>query len=133
MTLDGADLIGDPAIDPEPAAAPFQPPRPPYYAVIFTSQRGAPDPGYDAMADKMVAMAQLRPGFLGLDSARGADGFGITVSYWASEAAIRDWKADLDHMAAQRMGMASWYRSYALHVAKVERSYTGPEGRLPPE
>ena len=64
-------------------------PEPPYYAVIFSSQRQGEDNGYGATADRMVELAAQQPGFLGVESVRGADGFGITVSYWESEAAIK--------------------------------------------
>ena len=68
-------------------------PEPPYYAVIFTSVRtDADDEGYARMAALMVETARSQPGYLGVESARGADGVGITVSYWASEEAIRAWK-----------------------------------------
>ena len=65
-------------------------PNPPYYAVIFTSERTPGDNGYEAMADEMFALAQEQPGFLGAESVR--DGLGITVSYWKSLEAIQDWK-----------------------------------------
>jgi heme-degrading monooxygenase HmoA len=60
-------------------------PTPPYYAVIFTAQRTEGDRGYQAMAARMQELAARQAGFLGIESARGADGFGITVSYGASE------------------------------------------------
>ncbi|WP_205688869.1 antibiotic biosynthesis monooxygenase family protein [Candidatus Macondimonas diazotrophica] len=82
-----------------------QMPAPPYYAVIFSSQRTEGDHGYGEMAERMTRLAARRPGFLGIDSVRGTDGFGITVSYWASTEAIAAWKADVDHRAAQARGM----------------------------
>jgi len=104
-------------------------PAPPYYAVIFTSQASADDAGYDQMAKRMVEMAVEAPGALGVESTRDADGLGITVSYWRDEASIAAWKAAAEHEAAQRMGIARWYDRYELRVAKVERAYSGPEGR----
>jgi heme-degrading monooxygenase HmoA len=101
-------------------------PEPPYFAVIFTSRRTAVDDGYDAMADRMVELASRQPGFLGVDSARGADGVGITVSYWASEADIRAWKANSEHRLAQIGGNKKWYECFETRVAKVERAYAGP-------
>lgn len=98
-------------------------PAPPYYVVTFASQRRDGDHGYGAMADEMVALAARQPGFLGMESARGADGFGITNSFWADEASIRAWKAVVDHLEAQRRGRAEWYECYAVRVAKVERAY----------
>jgi heme-degrading monooxygenase HmoA len=104
-------------------------PEPPYYAVIFTSRRKGEASGYGETADRMAELAQGMPGYLGLESARGLDGVGITVSYWASEEAIAHWKRHADHLAAQDRGKKQWYQHYELRVAKVERAYRGPEGR----
>ncbi|PKP83915.1 MAG: hypothetical protein CVT80_11140 [Alphaproteobacteria bacterium HGW-Alphaproteobacteria-2] len=98
-------------------------PEPPYYAVIFTSRRRGADAGYDAMADEMARLAAIQPGYLGHESARDAAGFGITVSYWRDAAAIRAWKAEVRHLAAQRLGHARWYADYAVRVARVGRAY----------
>src|SRR5207248_3429449 len=99
-------------------------PDPPYYAVLFTSLRTeADDEGYAAMADAMAALGAAQPGYLGIESTRGADGVGITISYWSTLDAIRAWKENVDHLAAQRLGRARWYRAYRLRVAKVERAY----------
>jgi heme-degrading monooxygenase HmoA len=103
--------------------------EPPYYAVIFAAQRVGGDGGYGATADRMVELAQTMPGFLGIESTRSEDGFGITVSYWRDEASIRHWKAHLEHLEAQRQGKAQWYSHYELRVARVDRAYSGPEGR----
>jgi heme-degrading monooxygenase HmoA len=81
------------------------------------------------MADRMAALAAEQPGYLGVDSARGADGLGITVSYWESEAAVLAWKGIAEHLGAQRLGRERWYQHYELRVARVERAYSGPEGR----
>ncbi|MBC7982434.1 MAG: antibiotic biosynthesis monooxygenase [Candidatus Obscuribacterales bacterium] len=98
-------------------------PAPPYYAVIFTSQRTQVDEGYDKTADRMVELAHDRPGFLGVESARGTDGLGITVSYWRDENAIRGWREQAEHRIAQETGRKIWYDDYFLRVAKVERAY----------
>ena len=107
-------------------------PEPPYYAVIFSSRRTAVDEGYGAVADRMVELAARQPGFLGLESTRGPDGFGITVSYWASTAAIAAWKAQGEHQVAQTMGKQKWYAAVATRVARVERACRGPEARQSP-
>ena len=104
-------------------------PEPPYYAVIFASQRTEGDNGYDAMADAMFDLALRQPGCLGADSTRGADGFGMTVAYFTDEASISAWKQNARHLAAQRLGKERWYEHYELRVAKVERAYSGPDGR----
>lgn len=98
-------------------------PEPPYYAVIFSSLRTEGDHDYKKMAERMLQLAANQPGFLGVESVRGADGFGVTVSYWASAEAIAVWKASVEHLAAQEMGKRIWYEHYELKIAKVERAY----------
>ena len=99
-------------------------PQPPYYAVIFSSRRNHDDDaGYAEAAQRMVELAALQPGFLGMEATRDADGFGITVSYWTDETAISAWKRQADHAATRAYGREHWYDHYELRVAKVERAY----------
>jgi heme-degrading monooxygenase HmoA len=119
----------------EPETSPFaKTPAPPYYAVIFASLRrqraeDEDDDGYADMAERMAALALRQPGCLGAESARNADGFGLTVSYFASEAEILAWKRHAEHLLAQALGQTRWYEHYEVRIAKVERAYSGPEGR----
>ncbi|MCA9259696.1 MAG: antibiotic biosynthesis monooxygenase [Planctomycetales bacterium] len=99
-----------------------QTPSPPYYVAVFTSLRNEGDCGYGVVAQRMLELACQQPGYLGVESARDADGFGITVSYWSSEEAIAAWKAQAEHAIAQQTGRNDWYSSYELRVAKVERA-----------
>lgn len=99
-----------------------QTPKPPYYAVIFTSVRNEEDLGYNAMAEKMLELAAQQPGYLGVESAR--EELGITVSYWKDPESIRQWKANIDHQLAQKTGRDIWYRCYTTRIAKVERDYS---------
>ena len=101
-------------------------PAPPYYAVIFASQRKPGDHGYGATADRMMELAAQQPGYLGVETVRGDDGFGITVSYWRSEDDIKHWRRNAEHTIAREQGRTSWYEHYELRVAKVERAYGGP-------
>jgi heme-degrading monooxygenase HmoA len=102
---------------------PARTPRPPYTAVIFTSLHTDDDAGYDETAEAMERLAAEQPGYLGIESAR-AD-LGITVSYWATAADARAWKAVSEHRLAQQRGRTTWYRTYRVRVATVEREY-GP-------
>ncbi|HEY2093149.1 MAG TPA: antibiotic biosynthesis monooxygenase [Thermoanaerobaculia bacterium] len=97
-------------------------PEPPYFAVIFTSQR-VNDEGYAETSKRMMDLAQQQPGFLGIESARGADGVGITVSYWRDLESIANWKAHGEHLVAQGRGRSEWYGGYVTRIAKVERDY----------
>lgn len=99
-------------------------PKPPYYAVIFSSQRtDQDDAGYGAAAQRMVELAAQQPGYLGVESTRGDDGFGITVSYWTDEASILAWKRNLEHSAIRERGRQHWYAQFELRVTRVERAY----------
>jgi heme-degrading monooxygenase HmoA len=99
-------------------------PEPPYVAVIFTSQRTA-DHGdeYNAMAERMDALARQQPGFLGVESARSQTGLGITVAYYRSQEDARSWKANVEHQGAQRLGREKFYAAYRVRIAIVEREY----------
>ena len=98
-------------------------PAPPDYVVTFASRRTEGDNGYGDMADRMVEMAAAQPGYLGVESARGGDGFGITNSFWKDEDSIRAWKRVVDHLAAQQKGRESWYEAYRVRVGRIERAY----------
>jgi heme-degrading monooxygenase HmoA len=93
----------------------------PYFAVIFTSVRTAEDDaGYSVTADRMAELAAQMPGYLGIESARGAEGVGITVSYWESLAAIKAWREQAEHRLAQAMGKERWYQRFTLRICQVE-------------
>ena len=96
-------------------------PAPPYYAVIFTSVRTTGDNGYGEVADRMVTLAEQQPGFLGMESAR--EDVGVTVSYWQDLDSIKQWKQNVEHLGAQKMGREQWYETFKVRIAKVERDY----------
>tara|TARA_R110001592_G_scaffold275836_1_gene542953 strand:- start:972 stop:1283 length:312 start_codon:yes stop_codon:yes gene_type:complete len=93
----------------------------PYYAVIFTSTQSQDIDGYSEMAEKMENLAKQQTGFIEIDSAR--DDVGITVSYWESLEAIKNWKANTEHLLAQQKGREQWYNWYNVKICKVEREY----------
>jgi len=66
-------------------------------------------------------LAKQQMGFLGIESARTE--VGITVSYWKSLEAIKNWKQQTDHLVAQRKGRTEWYKWYKVRICKVEREY----------
>lgn len=96
-------------------------PKTPYYAVIFTSFRTEVDDNYAEMADKMIELARLQDGFLGIEFARNE--LGITVSYWRDLESIKRWKENTDHTIARNKGRKDWYSHYKTRIAKVERDY----------
>ena len=96
-------------------------PPPPYYAVIFTTLRTNVDEGYAGIAERMAELALQHPGFLGMESVR--NGLGITISYWESLEAIKNWKNNTEHLIAQQSGRDVFYTNYKTRIAMVERDY----------
>ena len=96
-------------------------PKPPYYAVIFSNVRTEIDEDYNEMAEKMVNLAMLQDGYLGIESVR--NGLGITISYWKDTTSILKWKQNAEHLMAQQLGKEKWYAMFKLRVAKIERDY----------
>ena len=107
-------------------------PPPGAIAVIFLSGRsGVDDAGYAAAASAMETAAAARDGYLGIDSTRGADGVGITISWWRNEAAALGWRDDPDHAAIRERGRVVWYDWYRVIVATVERAYEWRRSNTP--
>jgi heme-degrading monooxygenase HmoA len=93
-------------------------------AVIFVAQRtNEDDEGYAKAAAAMDELSRRQPGYIGTDSTRGADGLGITVSYWASDSDAQAWRDHTEHAAIREAGRNRWYSHYDLHVGEITRSY----------
>lgn len=99
-----------------------QTPKPPYYAVIFTSEAADLDESYHKMSDLMVSLAERQDGYLGLESSR--TDIGITVSYWRDLDCIMKWKENTKHRSAQQLGRERWYENYTIRICRVEREYS---------
>ncbi|EAR02990.1 antibiotic biosynthesis monooxygenase family protein [Maribacter sp. HTCC2170] len=93
----------------------------PYYAVIFTNTRTDIEEGYSEMAQQMEDLARQQPGFIDFESTR--DGLGISISYWETLQDITNWKANTDHLIAQKKGVSDWYKWYKVRICMVEREY----------
>ncbi len=96
-------------------------PKPPYYAVIFTSIRTNANNGYIEMSDKMNELASKQDGFLGVETVR--DKLGITVSYWKDLISIKNWRENIEHTIAREKGRSDWYKLFKVRIAKVEIDY----------
>lgn len=96
-------------------------PKPPYFAVIFTTTRIDGDNGYSEMSEKMFELASIQDGFIGVESAR--EKTGITVSYWRDLESIKKWRENAEHSTARNRGRLEWYKCYKTRIAKVERDY----------
>ncbi|MFT7588861.1 MAG: heme-degrading monooxygenase HmoA [Limisphaerales bacterium] len=103
-------------------------PLPPYYAVIFTSIRKEGADGYDQTSERMEELVNANADCFGFESFRNENGFGVTISYWKDDQAIKGWKQNEEYQTAQQKGQAAWYSHYKLRICKVERDYGFDEG-----
>ena len=91
------------------------------WAVIFRSRMSDETNGYEEAARRMSALAAEQKGYLGMETCRDPDGFGLTISYWDSRQAITDWRNHPEHRAVRAEGRRRWYAEYSVTVARVER------------
>ena len=97
-------------------------PQPPYYAAIFSSTHTGAHEGYAEDTETILELAREHPGFLGIEAA-GDDDLSIAVSYWDSDETIRAFKELAEHLIIQKRGRETYYKSYMMRVARVERDY----------
>ncbi|WP_294394027.1 antibiotic biosynthesis monooxygenase [uncultured Sphingomonas sp.] len=101
-------------------------------AVIFLGRRTVGEAEeYAAAVAAMDRLAAEQPGYLGVHSIRGEDGFGITVSYWRNMASALAWRDHPVHAAIREKGRARWYESHEVIVTSIERSYAWEKGIQP--
>jgi len=98
-------------------------PKPPYYAVIFTSQRSSKDLAYDEMDRQTFIEVNKIKGYIGAQSYTDGNDRHVTIAYFLTEKAILDWRSNPLHEKAQQLGKEKWYSYYNVKVCKVEREY----------
>ena len=99
-------------------------PKPPYYAVIFTSINADVDHAERTeMYHRMVELAATYDGFLGIEPARNTDGSGVAAIYWKDTDLIAAFSRDPEHLIAKKKGREIWYSHYMIRICKVERQY----------
>jgi heme-degrading monooxygenase HmoA len=103
-------------------------PKPPYYAVIFTSVNAPVDHAeHTALSAKLVEHAKTFSGFLGIEGSRNSDGTGVTAVYWKDRESIQAWAKDPMHQAAKVKGRELWYSHWMIRICMVEREYGRPD------
>ena len=96
------------------------------YAVIFEVE---PAPGH--RQDYLDLAARLRPELEKIDGFISIERFQslsneckiLSLSFWRDETAIRAWREQQQHQAAQRAGRERIFRDYRLRVAAIVRDY----------
>jgi heme-degrading monooxygenase HmoA len=103
-------------------------PKPPYFAVVFTSINAEVDhTEHVEMYARLVQRASTYDGYLGIEGARNSDGTGVAVVYWKDLDSIEAWAKDPEHQVAKRKGREIRYSHYMIRISKVERAYGRPD------
>ncbi len=95
-------------------------------AVIFEVEPAAGQ--MDAYLDHAAALRPVleqMPGFLSVERFRSLTNPDklLSLSFWADEAAIGNWRTNPEHRAAQHAGRHGVFAGYRLRVAHVLRDY----------
>lgn len=95
------------------------------FAVIFSAvlKPEANEEDYGKTIQRMRQLAEQLDGFISMQSVCEGESE-ITVSYWKSLDAIREWKANPEHQVAQVKGRKRWYKNYEVEIVEVTRSYS---------
>lgn len=79
-------------------------------------------PGYDVVAEEMLAAARAMPGFVDFKTFSAQDGERVSVVTFASRAAHDAWRDDVRHREAQRRGRDEFYEEYSIQVGECIRT-----------
>ncbi len=91
---------------------------------------------YGEEAAEMAALARTMPGLVDFKTFTADDGERVTIVTFADEASQAAWRAQADHVVAQRHGRESYYAEYSLQVCETRRvrrfvAAAAPPPRLP--
>ncbi|MEN9679982.1 MAG: hypothetical protein RLZ57_1111 [Actinomycetota bacterium] len=95
------------------------------YAVIFASKRTDSNSDlYYKHNDLLQEKIKNSPGYIKHFGIRHPETReGVTIAYFETLDAIKDWRDDLDHQNAKALAKTHFYESYSVEVVKVERAY----------
>ena len=93
------------------------------YCVIFVAQINKLDSNYHITARALRTLAIDKYNCIDFKSSC-EDGQEIAISYWHNLVHIKEWKQDLTHLQAQKIGSTKWYKSYRVQVVKIVREYS---------
>ncbi len=91
--------------------------------VILFRSRLTPAAGQDyADMNKFLAeYVQGRPGFVAVKSFKAEDGERLTIVWWRDRETLEQWRHEMRHMEAKKLGRQKWYEYYKIEIAEVYR------------
>ncbi len=93
--------------------------------VVFRNRLRAGDAAaYRATAERMDELVRKQPGFRSLKTFSADDGERVTLSEFDSLEAVNAWRANAEHLEAQRRGRAEFYAEFSLQTCELIRERT---------
>ncbi|HFU2860380.1 TPA: antibiotic biosynthesis monooxygenase [Enterobacter cloacae] len=100
-------------------------------AVIFEAKAApAHQAHYLQLAAELKPLLADIDGFIDIERFQSltSDGKILSLSWWRDEEAIRNWKQNVFHQAAQAEGRESIFTYYRIRVAQLMREYSAENG-----
>ena len=100
-------------------------------AVLFEAQAvPAHQARYLQLAAELKPLLADIDGFIDIERFQSltTDGKILSLSWWRDEDAVRRWKQNVFHQAAQREGREAIFTYYRIRVAQVVREYASETG-----
>jgi heme-degrading monooxygenase HmoA len=93
------------------------------FLVVFRNRKRADldEAAYGDDAARMLALAEVQPGFVSFKSYTADDGEVIALSEWASAETAQAWGRHPDHAPVQGRGRAGYYQDYTLFACDNPR------------
>ena len=95
-------------------------------AVIFEVwPQGEYEQDYLNTAQGLRSLLESLPGFISIERFRSISDEGkiLSLSFFESEEAIKEWRNTLEHRKAQALGRKQYFANYRLRIATVQRDY----------
>ena len=91
---------------------------------VYPTESGKAE--YFAIAAKLREFLQNRPGFISIERFQSIVDQNkiLSLSFWESEEAIKEWRNLFEHRIAQKKGKEELFLDYRIRVAKVIRDYS---------
>ena len=92
---------------------------------VYPSAEGKEE--YLNIAAQLRGLLEGRDGFISIERFQSLvdEGKILSLSFWRDEAAVQQWRNQLEHRTAQQKGKDSLFDSYRIRVAEVVRDYSG--------
>lgn len=90
--------------------------------ILFRSKlTGAAGQDYAEMNAFLAEYVKSQPGFVAVKSFKAEDGERLTVVWWRDRESLEQWRQDMRHVEAKKLGRQKWYEYYKIEIAEVFR------------